>query len=100
CLTVKADRGRASNFFHQVFEKPFCESALFSRITETLVVLEARKFGIVSDVYSFISETSADFIDLWQTTNKKLLQIELGCNAEVKISAQSIVVGLKWLSRG
>ena len=61
------------------------------------VCLHGGELWVVREVGAFVSELTAKFVDALKTADKQALQRKLGCNAQVVLSVQSVVMRDEWL---
>ena len=61
------------------------------------VCLHGSELWVVREVGALVSELATKLVDALKTADKQALERELGCNTQVVLGVQSVVVRDKWL---
>ena len=58
-----------------------------------MIEFNGGEFGVVLGIHTLVTELSADFVHLVKTAHDATLQVKFGCDTEIHIDVQSVVVG-------
>src|ERR1035437_5650163 len=83
------------------FADEFLDEAHQMRILQVGdIELQHRKFRIVPRGNAFVAEVAVEFENLYEARDRQPLEIKLGCDAQIEIHIERIVVGYERARRG
>ena len=87
-MTLLAAASLASNLLEEVLGK----LAHTGQVRVGSVCLHRGELWVMREVGALVSELTTKLVDALKTANKQALQWKLGCNAQVVLGVQSVVV--------
>ena len=66
-------------------------------VSITTIKLTTSEFWVMSLINALIPEIFANFINLSESSNDELLEVELGCYPHVEVHLVIVVIGFEWL---
>ena len=99
-LPLVGEHRGARRFDRDFAQQSFGEIHLIAIRPVGRVELHHREFGVVTDRDTFVAEVAVDFEDAFEAPDDETLQIELGCNAQVHVHVERVVVRHEGLGVG
>ena len=93
---IVGDYGAATYFLCQIAVHALCEFHHALIVCICLIQLHQCKFRIMTGIYTFITEYTANFKYTLQTANDQSFQIQFQRNTKFYVFVESIVMCLKW----
>ena len=62
-------------------------------VGEGLVALHGGELRVVGHVEALVAEDSPDFVDLFDSSDDELLEVQFRCDSEVEVAVEGVVVG-------